>query len=309
MKYSKLPLTDDGELKQRISGFVCPRSMIIISAPKSGKTNAMVNVPRLLIGDTDPNGGTSYFNCNNVAMVSGTDVTYNKALDMHIPTELYKTVIELSKANGMVEYNKAYKTWENSPTEENVTILTKLVDSMPFPVFCVDTLTNLTTSLYAAALADVKKKFPKSTNIQSKTSIKNVDDYSGAQYTRETITRTMQFIEKFAAPFILYTGHIKDTKKVGQKDDDELAITDIDFEGQTIATKITSIASAVGICYRDDDGVWFDFVRSDTNKVSARPAHLSNRKIKISDIDEYEDGKLIKKGKTYWGDVYPGVLS
>jgi len=63
MEFKKLPLDDKGELFPAEKCLLSPRNLVIISFPKSGKTETLVNQKNILIGDTQ--GGTDYFQAQN----------------------------------------------------------------------------------------------------------------------------------------------------------------------------------------------------------------------------------------------------
>jgi hypothetical protein len=116
-----------------------------------------------------------------------------------------------------------------------------------------------------------------------------------------------RFIERSAAPFIIYTGHIKEKKKVlVNKSQDSISVADMDLEG-TLSTIFTQDSDANAIFYRDKKGCWLDFIKKDEETdFDSRPPHLANKKILIADLHEFDkEGNIIKKGKTYWDKIYP----
>jgi len=206
----------------------------------------------------------------------------------------------------MPTYWKLYAEFKESRGEERKKLYDQVMThilKMKFPIFAIDPITDLQGILHAAALADYINQFKPAT---PKNSIKRVDDYGGSQYIRRTVFGVKRFIEKNASPFVLYTGHIKEKKKILNKGEDSISVADMDFEG-TLSTIFTQKSDANGIFYRDKHGCWLDFQRRDEDvDFDSRPPHLANKKIKIADIHEYDgENNVIKKGKTYWEQIYP----
>lgn len=307
VKFKKLPIDDKGNLLPAEKCLLSPRNLVIISYPKSGKSETLCNQKNILIGDTQ--GGTDYFQAQNVVnlLTYEGDEKFKQIGDgTMIPMGLFQTVDELNKSNNMKEYWRIYTAFKDARGNERLMLYDALMEhilAMKFPIFAVDPVTDLQSLLHEAALMDYIQQFnPK----VPKSSIKRVDEYGGSQYIRRTILGVKNFIEKNAAPFILYTGHIKEKKKVLAKGDDSISVADMDFEG-TLSTIFTQKSDANGIFYRDKNGCWIDFQKKDEDTdFDSRPPQLANKKIKIADIHESDkEGNVIKKGKVYWQKIYP----
>lgn len=305
--YKKLPLDERGNLFPPEKCLISPRNLVIISFPKSGKTETLVNQKNILIGDSQ--GGTDYFKAQNVANLLSYDgeEPFEVIKDgTFVPSGIYQTVAELNEVNNMSKYWQLYNAFKDARGKEREKLYDEVLEcilAMKFPVFAVDPITSMQKLFHDAALADYVNQFkPK----QPKSSIKRVDEYGGSQYIRRTILGITAFIEKNAAPFILYTGHIKEKKKVLNKGDEDISVADMDFEG-TMSTIFTQKSDANAIFYRDKNGCFLDFMKKDENTdFDSRPPHLANKKIKIADIHEFDnEGNVTKKGKTYWERIYP----
>jgi hypothetical protein len=305
VEFKKLPLGKDGELLPVGKRLISPRNFVLISFPKSGKTETMCNIPNLLLGD--PQGGTDYYQASNVVNL----LTYDGSESFkvikdgtHVPMGLFQTVDELRTVNDMPEYWNLYNAFIEARGEESDKLYDKLMNhilKMKFPIFAIDPITAMQPMFHEAALADYNKQFNK-----TKSSIKRVDEYGGSQYIRRTILGITGFIERNAAPFIIYTGHIKEKKKVIEKGEDNVSVADMDFEG-TFSTIFTQRSDANAIFFRDKEGCWLDFVKRDSDTdFDSRPPHLANRKVKIADVHTFDkEGNVTQKGKTYWNKVYP----
>ncbi len=303
--FKKLPLDESGELLPSEVFLPDPRNQVIISAPKSGKTETMVNQKNILIGDTQ--GGTDYFqarNSVNLLTYEGADPFKVTKDGTFVPMGLFQTVEELGKLNNMKKYWELYKAFSESRGEirkKNYELLTEHIRAMKFPIFALDTVTDFQYMMHDAALADYNVYFKK-----SKDNIKRVDDYGGSQYIRRTILGNKSFIEKYAAPFIIYTGHIKEKKKILTKSQDSISVADMDLEG-TLSTIFTQQSHANSIFYRTKDGCYLDYQKKDEETdFDSRPPHLANKKIKIADIHTFDkDGNKTKNGQTFWKEIYP----
>lgn len=307
--YKKLPINDKKELLPAEKCLISPRNLVIISFPKSGKTETMVNKKNILIGD--PQGGTDYFQAqNSVDLLTYTGAEpYQVIKDgTFVPAGIFETVDELSRVNDMDGYWKLYVAFKEARGDNRDRLYDQLIEhiqSMVFPIFAVDPITDLQRTFHEAALADYNNQF----KTKQKDSIKRVDEYGGSQYIRRNILGIKNFIQKNAAPFIIYTGHIKEKKKIINKAEDSLSVADMDFEG-TMSTIFTQNSDSNGIFYRDKNGCWLDFVKKDEDTdFDSRPPHLANKKIKIADLHKFDsNGNVTEKGKTYWEKIFPELV-
>jgi hypothetical protein len=306
--FKKLPLTPDGKLVAGGTLLQSPRTMVVISFPKSGKTDNMIGVPKILIGDCED--GTAYFegtNFVNLKKFHGENPYYLTKTGGYIPAGLYETCSELYRANNMKEFNALYDELQETKDPAIHKQLVKMINEMPFPIFVVDTLTSFIKLVYDAALAEYNSdKSPE----KQKTDIKRTDNFGGAQHIRRAVEDIKAFIEKNAAPFIVYNGHIKMKKAVLKKTDEEVSVVDMALEGQ-LPLIFTSSSAAVATFYRDEEGCFLDFQKKSEDDRDARPRHLGNQVIKVADLHEYaeKDGMkvLVKKGETYWNRIFPEI--
>jgi hypothetical protein len=308
-QFKRLPIGDSGQLIKTSALLKSPRSLIIISAPKSGKTDQMMDVPKFYIGDCED--GTVSFEGNNytdLKRYESDSPFYATKSGAFIPAGLYETCTELNKANNMKKFNMLYEQLKLTKSPKVYEEIVALINDMPFPIFSIDTLTSFMKLIYESALAEYNSALDQS---KWKADIKRADQYGGAQYIRRALEDVKSFIERNAAPFIIYNGHIKMKKSVLKKSDEEISTVDIALEG-VLPTIFSSSASAVSVFYRDDKGCFLDFRKREDSDVDARPRHLGNRLIKIAELHEYgvnEEGEtiLLKKGKTYWERIYPEI--
>lgn len=309
--YRRLPLTPDNQLIDSKKVILqSPRSQVIMSFPKNGKTDQMIGWPKFFIGDTEE--GTDKYegnNCTNLRRPLGTDLFVKTKNDIFIPAGIYETVQELSRANQMARFNKMYEQFAESRDPTLYNELVNFINEMPFPIFAFDTLTKGMDLLYDAALAEYNDSLSDPTKI--KHDIHKVDNYGGSKYIRQKVLQVKAFIERHAAPFIIYCGHVKQRKAVLQKGDEEISVPDLALEGQ-LPLIFTHSAEAVAIFIRNENGCYLDYRKKSEDDIDARPRHLANRLIKIADLHKYEVNQndiqfLVEKGKVYWERIYPEI--
>lgn len=306
--YKRLPLTPEGMIIERQKRILkSPRTQVIISFPKSGKTDSMVGQPNFFLGDceggTDKFEGINYTDLNKFIGEQPYKVTKSGS---YIPAGLYEVCEELYRANNMNAFNKAYARYNDTKSDEDYDIMMELIDDMPFPVFVVDTITSFMKMVYSAALAEYNAGLDVT---RQKTDIRRADNFGGTQFIRRKVEDIKAFIERSAAPFIIYNGHIKMRKSVLSKTEEEISTVDLALEGQ-LPLIFTHAADAVCIFYRNEDGCFLDYTKRHDSDTDARSRHLGNRIIKISDLhkfgtNEQEEQYLIEKGATYWHRIYP----
>lgn len=307
-KFKRLPITDDGELIDlgniRIKS---PRNLVIVKYPKSGSTLSICNVDKFLIMDTE--NGTEDFSVNNKVNLLDKSVEGKFELTRngkygYIPKALFDVVTELYHANNMAEYWKLKNLFD---MERNLTTkqtmyeeIVTLINKMPFPILCVDTITSILELSNQAALYEYNLTVkPESRKLD----IKRIDDWGGTYKIRNKFAEIKKFIEQNAAPFIQYFGHIATKKKVLKKDNEDVNALDIALEG-LLSVIFTSQADSVATFYRNSEGCYLDFMKKDMETdLGSRPMHLANKIIKIADIKKDEDEFPI----THWGTIYPEI--
>jgi hypothetical protein len=116
---------------------------------------------------------------------------------------------------------------------------------------------------------------------------------AGYPWLREAFTKIIEYI-KTLAPRIILIGHIKDV--LLEKNGTDFNSMDLDLTGKL--KRITSSQSdAIGYLYRKGDQNILSFKTTDEVSCGARPEHLRNKEIVVS---EMTDKGLI----TYWDKIY-----
>jgi hypothetical protein len=116
---------------------------------------------------------------------------------------------------------------------------------------------------------------------------------AGYLYIRQAFFQVLDFIDTLA-PHIILSGHIKDAQ-VNDKGDMVLS-ANIDLTGK-IKSLICANADAIGYMHRKGDKTVINFKTNEEVTCGARPEHLRNEEIVVS---EMINGEL----KTYWDKIY-----
>lgn len=116
----------------------------------------------------------------------------------------------------------------------------------------------------------------------------------GYLYLREAFFSVLDYIDTLADNIILL-GHL--SEKMIDQSGKEVSSSDVALSGK-IKSLICANADAIGYLYRDENKCYISFNSKDTTICGARPSHLRNKEILIS--EELEDGKI----KTHWDKIY-----
>ena len=117
---------------------------------------------------------------------------------------------------------------------------------------------------------------------------------AGYQYLREDFTKVVAYIQTWA-PRVILVGHVKDT--VLEKNGSDFNSLDLDLTGKL--KRITaSNSDSIGYLYRKGKKNILSFKTSDEIACGARPKHLSNQEIVLSEMDE--NGEVV----THWNKIY-----
>jgi len=161
----------------------------------------------------------------------------------------------------------------------------------PYKYVTIDTVTALEDMIGPLAV-----KLYKQTSMGSKydgTNVLTLPNGAGYLYLRQAFFQVLDFIDTLA-PNIILSGHIKD-KQVDDKGEMVMS-ANIDLTGK-IKSLICANADAIGYMFRKGNQTILSFKTSEEVTCGARPEHLRNQEIVISEI---VDGKIT----TYWDKVY-----
>lgn len=126
-------------------------------------------------------------------------------------------------------------------------------------------------------------------------SILNMPNGAGYPWLRQAFEKVLNYV-KTLAPHVIFVGHIKDT--LLEKNGSEFNSLDLDLTGK-LKRITTSNSDAIGYIYRKGKKNVLSFMTTDEIACGARPEHLRNQEIVIS--EPAEDGKGII---THWDKVY-----
>ena len=161
----------------------------------------------------------------------------------------------------------------------------------PYKYITIDTVTALEEIIMPLAV-----KLYKNTSMGKNYDGDNVLSLSngaGYLYIRQAFFQVLDFIDTLA-PHIILSGHIKD-KQVDDKGEMVMS-ANIDLTGK-IKSLICANSDAIGYMYRKDNKTILSFKTNEEVTCGARPEHLRNEEIVIS---EMIDGVI----KTSWEKVF-----
>lgn len=124
-------------------------------------------------------------------------------------------------------------------------------------------------------------------------SIINMPQGSGYQWLRTAYNKVLDYIRTLA-PRIILMGHVKDT--ILEKAGNEFNSLDLDLTGK-IKRITASNSDAIGYLYRKGNQNILSFKTNDEISCGARPEHLRNKEIVVSEVTD--SGTM-----TYWDKIY-----
>jgi hypothetical protein len=168
----------------------------------------------------------------------------------------------------------------------------------PYKYIALDTITALEemcvpfaeelyskSSMGAKWFTEGKKKYG---------SILNLANGAGYPWLRQAFEKVVEYVKTFADHVIL-VGHIKDT--LLEKNGVEFNALELDLTGK-LKRISTSKSDAIGYLYRKGDKCIMSFKTTDEVGCGARPEHLRNQEIVVSEVGE--DGKI----KVDWTKIF-----
>lgn len=163
--------------------------------------------------------------------------------------------------------------------------------SNPYKFVTIDTVTALEDMIMPLAVK-LYRATPMGKNYDGD-NITTLPNGAGYLYIRQAFFQVLDFIDTLA-PTIILSGHIKD--KVVDDKGEMVMSANIDLTGK-IKSLICANADAIGYMYRKGNQTILSFKTNEEVTCGARPEHLRNEEIVIS---EMIDGVL----KTSWEKVF-----
>ena len=236
---------------------------IVLPTKKVGPQR--VNPKRLIVYSKPKTGKTSAF----------AGLEDNLIIDLENGADYVEALkIQITSLQELLEAGKAIKEAGN-----------------PYKYVTIDTVTALEDMVMPLAI-----KLYRNTSMGKSYDGDNVlslPNGAGYLYLRQAFFQVLDFIDTLA-PHIILAGHIKD-KQVDDKGEMVLA-ANIDLTGK-IKSLICANADAIGYMFRKGNQTILSFKTSEEVTCGARPEHLRNQEIVISEV---VDGKIT----TYWDKVY-----
>jgi len=149
----------------------------------------------------------------------------------------------------------------------------------PYKYVTVDTVTALEDMIMPLAVS-LYQKTSMGKNFSGDT-VLSLPNGAGYLYLRQAFFQVLDFIDTLA-PHIILSGHIKD-KVVDDKGEMVMA-ANIDLTGK-IKSLICANADAIGYLFRKGNQAVLSFKSNDEVTCGARPEHLRNEEIVISEVN------------------------
>jgi hypothetical protein len=168
----------------------------------------------------------------------------------------------------------------------------------PYKYIAVDTITALEEMCvsYAETLYS-KSSMGKNWFSEGKPkygTILNLPNGAGYPWLRDAFSKVISYIKTWA-PRIILVGHVKDT--LLEKNGSDFSSMDLDLTGK-IKRTTCSDSDSIGYLFRKGKQNILSFKTSDQVSCGARPAHLTNQEIVISEVDE--NGNIL----SHWDKIY-----
>lgn len=201
---------------------------------------------------------------------------------------------------GGTKYLDAMKV--HAKTFEDIRDIGKAIKeaNYPYKYIAVDTITALEEMIipYAEQLYSKspmgKNWFNPGGGKEKYGNILGLPEGSGYFWTRQAFTKVTEYILTWA-PYVIFVGHVKDTQL--EKAGGTFSSMDLDLTGK-LKRITTSNSDAIGYLYRKGNKNILSFKTNDDISCGARPDHLKNKEIIISEVDE--DGTYV----THWDKVF-----
>jgi hypothetical protein len=254
-----------------------PKNLIIFSKPKVGKTTLISALPRALLLDFE----------------DGSDFVEAQKLKVTSFKHLQQIVEAVKKEPGLYEFGVI----------DTITGLEKMCESRAEEIYMNtsmgvnwiprDASGNIEWEVDSAG----NKRLPLACGKVKYKSILNLANGGGYMYLRLAVEEAMKLVNS-AFPKVIIFGHVKETQL--EKNGAEFTGLELDLTGK-IKRIMSANSDAIGYMYRKGNSNIINFSSSDEIICGARPAHLKNQSVIISEIDDENVLSI------YWDRVFPGI--
>lgn len=231
---------------------VNPKSIILFSNPKSGKTTAVSALDNNLILDLE--NGAEFLDSMKINVLQ-LSKEHNKS-PLTVLKEVIGKIAESNKAKG--NYTYKYITIDTVTALEDISL--ELANKL-----------YRNTPMGRNWIGDDVTKLPNG---------------AGYQYLREAMDIILNEIQQLCDTLIIL-GHLKG--KFIEKEGKEMEARGLALTGK-IASILCSQVDAIGYVYRDENKTLVNFAPSESLVVGSRPEHLKNKTITLIESDD--NGKL-----------------
>ena len=186
-------------------------------------------------------------------------------------------IIDLEKGTDFLD---AMKVQVNDLTELKQVGQAIIDAGKPYKYIVIDTITKLEDMCLPLALT-MYRKTPMGKNFDG-TNVLTLPNGAGYLYLREAIDSVVKYLDTLSER-IIYLGHIK--LKSIEKNGKEVTASDLDLTGK-IKSMMSADVDAIGMLYREGSKNILSFKTTDDVICGARPKHLKNQEVVLSEIDE-----------------------
>jgi len=233
---------------------VNPKSIVIFSQPKMGKTTAVSALENCLILDLEE--GTDFVDALKI------DVVKEARREGKLPIIVLKELInKIAEANNK---NQGYV----------------------YKYIAIDTVTALEDIVLPLA-NKMYKDTPMGRNWVGN-DVTTLPNGAGYRYTRMALTEVLNSLEKICDTLIIL-GHTKD--KMVEREGKEMTERGLDLTGK-MAAIVCSQVDAIGYLYRDENETKINFASSQSLIAGARSEHLKGADITVAVSDDQGNVKI-----------------
>lgn len=234
------------------AGRVNPKSMVIYSQPKRGKTTILSELDDCLIIDLEQ--GTEFVDAVKYNVI--TEAKKRGVPPIVILQELIEAIKKANKEKGGYVYN----------------------------FIAIDTVTALEDVVLLLA-NQMYKESPIGRNWAGN-DVTTLPNGAGYRYTRLALSMVINKIEELCDTLII-VGHVKD--KLVEQEGKEMNERGLDLTGK-MASIVCSKVDAIGYLYRKDNQTIINFAPTQSLTCGSRSEHLKDKEIVVAESDE--EGKI-----------------
>lgn len=241
-------------LKKTKSTRVNPKTIVLFSQPKTGKTTAVSELENCLLIDLEE--GSEFVDALKIDVIK--ESRKNNELPIVTLKKLINKIKEANKENG----NYVYK------------------------FIALDTVTAL-EDLVLPLANKMYKDTPQGRNWEG-SDVTTLPNGAGYRFTRTALSVVLNELEEICDTLIIL-GHTKD-KDIETKGE-MITERSLDLTGKS-STILCASVDTIGYVYRDENETIIDFKPSQNFIIGSRSAHLKDKKITVAVSDEAGNVKV-----------------